>query len=165
MDYQKRAAGDQGETVVAPNPFISEMSKRLSESSKRYGHDLDFLEGALDWVINQTKEKMTEDERMQALLKLSTYPKQKIMMISEFNETHFKDIWKYLDTVRVPEQHVSSPKQLPAPHRNIANDLKRVMGLVTGSKDKKEIYAEFMKLHEKYPYSGFNKSAEILGEK
>ena len=182
MDHRMAAAGEREDP--SQNPFISEMSKKLSESSRRYGHDLEYLEGALEWILNQTKAKLSnEDERLQHLLKLSTYPRAKLMMLSEFSGSYFPEVWGYLDTVRIPEVRYDR-MALPAPSpdtRGLAADMEEHSRLVHSieidptfphSSDPKRYAKEralnvekkhrielesLARLHKKYPGAGFNK--------
>ena len=186
MDHKMEAANDQGPEV---NPFTSEMLKKLNESNKRYAHDLDFLEGALDWIVNQTKAKLTEEERLQALVKLSTYPKSRIMELSEFSGAHFPNVWNFLDTVRVPEKHGVQREALPEPPSTLFRDFMEHMRIVNKAMDyepkhphsydpeafeaerlevirrKRAIeYKSLMALHSKYPHAKLDVAARMIGE-
>lgn len=160
------------ETVQVSNPFTREMLRKLNESSKRYGHDLEFLEGALDWIVNQTKAKLTEEERFQYLLKLSTYPRSKLLSLDAFGGAHITHVWSYLDAVHVqlPNALEFAVKELPEPKSNIARDTfehyKRMMaatGDIPYTLDEHEkkwaVEIEGLKeLHKKYPNGGFDKA-------
>jgi hypothetical protein len=181
MDWQSKAAGEKDEENL--NPFTSEMLTKLQESSRRQMHDLDFLNGALDWIVNQTKVKLTVDERFQGLLKLSIYPKAKLLELNDFSGSYYPAVWEYLDNVRIPEPHVTPHIALPAPEtKNAMRDLLTHMRMVNAAMEytpkhphsldpvayeaerqevirrKRKLERDsLMRLHKKYPHCKYDK--------
>ncbi len=101
------------ETARITDPFLKEMLNNVSKQSAVHGHSLEFLEGALEWLMTFTRTKLTEKERVQYLAKLSTYPKWKLMKLDEFNDS-LSRVFVFLDALR---QEPERFKALPEPDR------------------------------------------------
>lgn len=97
------------------NLFTSEMLTLKSESVKKYGHTLEYLEGALDYIAGKTNKKFANaDERTQALMDLADHPKWKLQRLFDYEEPNFSGIWKFLSLQRQEEPAHKAP-QLPEP--------------------------------------------------
>ena len=151
-DFKTAATRDQEEIS---DQFMNEMQKQMSDHARRLGHTLEFLEGALGWIVRQTKATMEPKERLQALLKLSQVPRWKLLRIVEFSSPFMNEIWKFFDELRlVPETYVAPA--LEEPKSGIAADCRKYTDRLLGDKlsntEKDKLELDFVTaMREKYP--------------
>lgn len=145
------------------NLFLLSAKKRMSEHASAHGHDLEYLEGALEWLMRFTRAQLNAEDRESYLMRLATYPKSKLLMLTDFNG-RLSEVWKFLDDVRIQPERIESPreeigysqKQLEHnPRKEMAKDcfayIKRLFG-TEEVKEQDQIEREFvLAMREKYP--------------
>ena|SRR3990172_6594657 len=85
------------------NLFTSEILKNARRQSMAQGHSLEFMEGALEFLLTKTQKKLDEKERAQFLVMLSKYPKWKLLQIDGFSGS-LGQIFTFLDAIQSEPQ-------------------------------------------------------------
>jgi len=108
--------------ALLENPFFKEMFEKAARQSKAHGHSFEYLEGALDQILISTRAKLTAEERIVFLAKLSVFSRQRLRTL--FDYTGFiGGVWKYLDEVSA-EDYVSARSEIG--YSNAKKDLKQI---------------------------------------
>lgn len=157
QDYKMLAAGETEQETI--DPFTSEMLIKMKNRALRYGHSLEFIEGAMEWLINQTRAVMTPRERLQATVQLAAYPHWKLLKLDEFTGA-FSGVFAYLDALQSPPETYKPPR---LPDNSNRAQQERIVGaeLFSGIRKiftdenihdkKKAIAALHVSLRTKYP--------------
>lgn len=160
---------------ITASPFLSEMYENAKRQSKKQGTSFEYLEGALDHVLMFTRAKLTPQERVQFLLRLSKYQKSKLERIGDFTG-RLGDLFSFLDSVNAApylesaHESIGYYDQLPPPadNKQIGKDVRehvaRMIEFMSDGPMTKESLAEkrrvekegLTELHKKYPAYGFD---------
>jgi len=155
MDFKDRQAGEKEEEDLKLDPFMTALKNKADKLNSVHGHSLEFLEGAADWICHQTKTIQNDKERAQLLIKLSSYPKWRLLEIDKFSG-YFAEVFKYLDSLQYKEPATELPPGLPEPPTTLAKDCLQYVGRLfddkLDSKAKDKIEVTFVnKMRKKYP--------------
>jgi hypothetical protein len=162
------------QTETVSDPFLTSARKQMIQAAQRYGHSLEWIEGAADWIINQTQVTLSEKERIQFTIQLSQYSKQKLLLVTEYHG-NFSGILRYLDELKAPPESarealgygshtVESLKQLADYQKKIGSTIGadacahviRVSNNYKPLAERREAErAGLIELHNKYPRAGF----------
>jgi hypothetical protein len=144
--------------------FWQSAQKKMSEHAAKHGHALEYLEGALQFLVDFLRCPLTGEEWEKYLTRLATYPRVKLEMLTEYTG-HISGVWKYLDEVRTDHERESaraemgSYKQLPhKPRPDIAKDvLQHYTALLAADPHKRDEVERqgIAALREKYPGINF----------
>ena len=150
------------EIMEKPDPFLNEILQNAKEQSRERGYSLEYLEGALDWILSMTRVKLDETDRARHLAKLSTYPHWKIKRISDFNG-YFSELYKFLEGLQPDIESVRAvfpDAVLLEDHQGKGNDemakdffsyIKRLFGTQDRTERAKIERAHILRMRAKYP--------------
>lgn len=102
------------------NPFLQSVRMKIDEQAKKHGHDLEFLEGALEWLISFTRSQLSGEEREKFLMRLATYPQSKLLKLTDF-DGHLSQVWKYLDDIRFQPETYSAREEQQGSYKRVTD--------------------------------------------
>jgi hypothetical protein len=127
---------------LSNDPFLKEMLNNANDQSKARGYSLEYLEGALDWVLSITRTKLDETDRARHLVKLSMYPHWKIKKIGEFSG-YFSELYKYLDGLHAEPEYFKPIREV-FPDAYLLED----QGGKNNDRMAKDVFAHIKKMSE-----------------